>query len=100
MWNEKYMAKLEDYLSQAQAAGGAARVDKQHQSGKATARERMEMLFDEGTFVEVGALRKSSNRVLKDRTLRWVAAPWASATLKRFAASWIWLWKPVLRLSP
>ena len=66
MWNEKYIAKLDSYLAQAQAAGGAARVDKQHQSGKCTARERMEMLFDEGTFVEVGALRKSSNRVLKD----------------------------------
>ena len=66
MWNEKHMAKLESYLSQAQAAGGAARIDKQHQSGKATARERMEMLFDAGTFVEVGALRKSSNRVLKE----------------------------------
>ncbi len=66
MWNEKYIAKLDNYLAQAQAAGGAARVDKQHQSGKATARERMEMLFDAGTFVEVGALRKSSNRVLKE----------------------------------
>ena len=66
MWNEKYIAKLDSYLAQAQAAGGAARVDKQHQSGKCTARERMEMLFDEGTFVEVGALRKSSNRVLKE----------------------------------
>jgi len=66
MWNEKYMTKLEGFLAQAQAAGGAARVDKQHQSGKFTARERMEMLFDAGTFVEVGALRKSSNRVLKE----------------------------------
>ena len=43
MWNEKYIAKLDNYLAQAQAAGGAARVDKQHQSGKCTARERMEM---------------------------------------------------------
>lgn len=66
MWNEKYMSKLDNYLSQALAAGGEARVAKQHQSGKATARERMEMLFDKGTFVEVGALRKSSNRVLKE----------------------------------
>ena len=66
MWNEKHMTKLEGLLAQAQAAGGAARVDKQHQSGKFTARERMEMLFDAGTFVEIGALRKSSNRVLKE----------------------------------
>ncbi len=66
MWNEKHLNRLNEYLSQAQAAGGAARIDKQHQSGKYTARERMEMLFDAGTFVEVGALRKSSNRVLKE----------------------------------
>ena len=71
MWNEKFMTKLDCYLNQAQAAGGATRVDKQHQSGKATARERMEMLFDAGTFVEVGALRKSSNRVLKESKVFW-----------------------------
>lgn len=46
MWNEKHLNRLNEYLSQAQAAGGAARIDKQHQSGKYTARERMEMLFD------------------------------------------------------
>lgn len=34
-------------------AGGAARIEKQHSSGKLTARERMEALFDDGTFVEI-----------------------------------------------
>ena len=34
-------------------AGGAERVAKQHASGKLTARERMEALFDDGTFVEI-----------------------------------------------
>lgn len=34
-------------------AGGEARVDKQHSQGKLTARERMEALFDDDTFVEL-----------------------------------------------
>ena len=35
------------------AAGGAERIAKQHSAGKLTARERMEALFDDGTFVEL-----------------------------------------------
>lgn len=34
-------------------AGGAERIAKQYAAGKLTARERMEALFDEGTFVEI-----------------------------------------------
>ncbi len=34
--------------------GGAARIDKQHAAQKLTARERVELLIDEGTFVELG----------------------------------------------
>lgn len=33
--------------------GGQARVDKQHQKGKLTARERLDLLFDPGTFHEI-----------------------------------------------
>ncbi len=33
--------------------GGEARIEKQHAKGKMTARERIEMFFDEGTFVEL-----------------------------------------------
>ncbi len=33
-------------------AGGQKRIDKQHANHKLTARERIELLFDEGTFVE------------------------------------------------
>jgi len=35
--------------------GGAAAVEKHKKSGRATARERLEMLFDKGTFVEIDA---------------------------------------------
>lgn len=34
-------------------AGGLDRIAKQHSSGKLTARERMDALFDDGTFVEI-----------------------------------------------
>ena len=38
--------------------GGEARIEKQHAKGKMTARERLELLFDEGTFVELDAFVK------------------------------------------
>lgn len=36
-------------------AGGAEKIKKQHDSGKLTARERINLLFDHDTFVEIGA---------------------------------------------
>jgi propionyl-CoA carboxylase beta chain len=36
--------------------GGQARIDAQHAKKKLTARERLELLFDEGSFEELGAL--------------------------------------------
>ena len=41
------------------AAGGSERVEKQHVLGKLTARERMEALFDDGTFVEINDMISS-----------------------------------------
>ncbi len=38
-----------------EAMGGPARIAKQHQAGKLTARERIALLLDEGTFEEIGA---------------------------------------------
>jgi acetyl-CoA carboxylase carboxyltransferase component len=40
----------------AAAGGGAQRVDVQHAKGKLTARERLEILLDEGTFQEIDSL--------------------------------------------
>jgi len=36
--------------------GGQARIDKQHKQNKLTARERIELLFDQGTFTEYDQL--------------------------------------------
>lgn len=38
-----------------EAGGGAGKIAKQHESGKLTARERLEKLFDINSFVEIGA---------------------------------------------
>ena len=51
------MSKL-DILQQKQAAallgGGAKRIESQHKKGKLTARERIQLLLDEGSFEEIG----------------------------------------------
>ena len=39
--------------------GGQQRIDKQHSQGKMTARERLEYLFDPGTFIELDAFIKN-----------------------------------------
>jgi propionyl-CoA carboxylase beta chain len=41
------------------AGGGSERVEKQHAAGKLTARERLELLLDPGSFVELDRLVKS-----------------------------------------
>ena len=47
---------LKDKIEQARLGGGQARIDKQHQKKKLTARERVLYLLDEGSFEEIGAL--------------------------------------------
>lgn len=59
MWDEKSIKTLKDKRAAHEAGGGAARVEKQHASGKMTARERMDYLFDRGTFTEVNTLVES-----------------------------------------
>ena len=49
-------AELAERLAQAAEGGGRERVDKQHAAGKLTARERVELLLDAGSFVEIDAL--------------------------------------------
>ena len=47
------LALLKAKREKAAAMGGRERVGKQHEKGKLTARERIELLFDEGTFREL-----------------------------------------------
>jgi propionyl-CoA carboxylase beta chain len=47
---------LADLERRAELGGGPDRLKRQHQAGKLTARERVELLFDPGTFEEVDKL--------------------------------------------
>ena len=49
---QEILEKLEARRVQARAGGGAKRVASQHAKGKLTARERVELLLDEGSFEE------------------------------------------------
>ena len=55
--------KLEDMRAEARLGGGEKRVEAQHAKGKLTARERIELLLDQGSFEELDAFRRhrSSN---------------------------------------
>ncbi len=52
------LADLDRRLDEAVHAGSAKAVEKQHAKGRRTARERIAMLFDEGSFVELDELAK------------------------------------------
>lgn len=45
--------ELYDKKRKIEMGGGDARIEKQHAKGKLTARERIDLLLDEGTFVEI-----------------------------------------------
>ncbi len=50
--------RLKQLRAQARAGGGPERVRAQHEKGKLTARERLALLLDEGSFVEMDAFVK------------------------------------------
>jgi acetyl-CoA carboxylase carboxyltransferase component len=52
MSNQDKIQKLIDLRTEAKLGGGQKRIDAQHAKGKMTARERIEVLLDEGSFEE------------------------------------------------
>jgi len=53
MSREEKLAKLAQKREQVLNGGGPKRIEKQHKDGKLTARERINKLLDEGSFVEL-----------------------------------------------
>jgi acetyl-CoA carboxylase carboxyltransferase component len=53
--NAERMARLEQLRAEALEGGGAARIERQHAAGKLTARERLDLLLDDGSFSELDA---------------------------------------------
>ena len=52
----EYLLKKKEKIA---LGGGQKRINKQHSQGKMTARERLEYLFDSGTFIELDAFVKN-----------------------------------------
>ena len=53
--NAERLDRLEQMRAMSREGGGEARVAKQHEAGKLTARERLDLLLDPGSFVELDA---------------------------------------------
>jgi propionyl-CoA carboxylase beta chain len=51
-----FAQELKEIQERAVKGGGAKRVDEQHKKGKLTARERLDVLLDEGSFIEYDQL--------------------------------------------
>jgi acetyl-CoA carboxylase carboxyltransferase component len=68
MAHEDKFERLEAKREQARLGGGQARIDKIHASGRLTARERVRLLFDRGSFQELGVFvtHRSSDPSIKD----------------------------------
>ncbi len=57
-WDEA-LKDLDQRRERVLLGGGQAKIDKQHKSGKLTARERIDILLDKGTFVEIDGMIES-----------------------------------------
>ena len=53
--NEERLSRLARMRAESLLGGGPTRVERQHASGKLTARERLDLLLDPGSFVELDA---------------------------------------------
>ncbi|MFZ9700154.1 MAG: carboxyl transferase domain-containing protein, partial [Flavobacteriales bacterium] len=56
MKHAKKVAELQAKQAEALLGGGLSRQEAQHKKGKLTARERIDLLLDPGSFEEIGML--------------------------------------------
>jgi acetyl-CoA carboxylase carboxyltransferase component len=64
MSEEKYrdVERLQGLRDIAKKGGGEDKIQRQHQRGKLTVRERLDLLFDKGTFLETGILATDEDK--------------------------------------
>ncbi len=55
MTDDPKIQRLRELKAQARMGGGQARIDAQHKKGRQTARERIDLLLDKGSFREIDA---------------------------------------------
>ncbi len=65
---EELIKELAQKKEKALSQGGKEKIAKQHSKGRLTARERIEKLIDEGSFIEFGALCTSDVDGMEDKT--------------------------------
>ena len=65
---EEKLKELERRRARALEMGGPEKVQRQHDRGSLTARERIDRLLDPGSFLEVGMLNHSDMPGMEDKT--------------------------------
>ncbi len=68
---KKKIEQLHDLRDKSLLGGGKERIDEQHKKGKLTARERIDLLLDSGSFIELDrfALSQDVESVVADRRI-------------------------------
>jgi len=61
------LQRLQELREQAHLGGGQARIDKIHAKGRLTARERIHLLLDEGTFMETGVFVTHREKTIPEK---------------------------------
>ncbi|MFP4085249.1 MAG: acyl-CoA carboxylase subunit beta [Desulfobacteraceae bacterium] len=69
MQGNERLQELKQREDTARLGGGRQGIEKEHAKGKLTARERLDQLFDSGTFCEVGLLAKHRCEDFADKML-------------------------------
>jgi propionyl-CoA carboxylase beta chain len=67
--NEERLARLDALRAEADLGGGQDRIDQQHARGKLTARERLDLLLDAGSFIELDAFVTNRNSAIEQSFL-------------------------------
>lgn len=57
---EKKLQQMDERRRQVRSGGDAEEIARRHQEGRCTARERVEMLLDEGSFIEIGSFAQGN----------------------------------------
>jgi len=65
---EKELKELEKRRAKALKMGGSEKIKKQHDQGKLTARERIDVLLDPDSFLEIGMLNHSDIPGMEEKT--------------------------------
>ena len=56
---DEKLSKLEQLRAETEKGGGEERLKAQHARGKLSARERLNLLLDEGSFVELAIINRN-----------------------------------------